>query len=211
VQSAVTNFVNQYNQTYSMIFSKVNEHPIPNAATDADRAVGDLSGDPSLLSLLSQLRESVGDMVSGAPSGFQTMAQVGVSTGAAVGVAQLNESSIQGALTIDTDKLTAALTSNFAQVKSLFTNPTGTYASEGLSQRLSGVLLGYTSPTGALSSMINSESSVIAQLSRQKSDWDVRLANKQTALQQQFTNMETALQKSQTEGSWLSSQIAKLQ
>jgi flagellar hook-associated protein 2 len=210
VTDALNNFVSVYNQTITMITDKVNEKKVANPTTDADRAQGDLAGDPSLTSLLGQLREGLGSAFTGAPSGMTTLAQAGLSTGAAVGTGQLNQAAIDGQLTLDPDTLATQLASQFQNVKNLFTNSTGSYGSEGVAQRLNGILSSYSGTKGVLTGEISGEATLIASLNQQKADWDTRLADKQTALQQKFTAMETALSSLQSQGQWLSGQIAKL-
>jgi len=209
-QNALKDFVSAYNDTITLINSKVNERRVVNPRTDADRAQGDLAGDRALKSLVSQLRRAVGSAFSGAPPGLDTLAQAGLSTGAAVGSGMLNQASIQGELTLNTTTLATQLASSLTNVKALFTNPTGSFASEGLSQRVNSILSSYTGASGVLPSEIKSQNSLIARLGAQQSAWDVRLAVKETALRAKFAAMETALSHAQSQGSWLTSQIAKL-
>jgi len=210
VQKAIQDFVTTYNATVDMISAKVNEQKVANPQTDADRAKGDLQGDSSLVSLLQQLRESVGDVFSNGPASMKTLAQAGLSTGAAVGSGALNQSSINGDLTLDTTTLSSALTSSFSDVKALFSNVTNTYSTEGLVQRLNGVLNTYIGPSGVINTGITSESQMISDLAAQKAAWDVRLADKETALRAQYTAMETAMQQAQSQGQWLSGQVSGL-
>jgi flagellar hook-associated protein 2 len=210
VETALQDFVTAYNATVTAVSNKVNEQKVVNPSTDADRAQGDLNGDPGLESLLTQLREAVGDVFGGAPGGMSVLSQAGLSTGAAVGSGALNQDSIDGFLTLDTNKLESQLTAQFQNVKNLFTNPTKSYSTQGLAQRLNGIMAQFTGTKGVLNSEIQGQSSLIASLNQQKSEWDVRLASQQTALQTKFANMETALSQLQSQGSWLSSSIAKL-
>jgi flagellar hook-associated protein 2 len=210
VKAALENFVTVYNQTITAISDKANEKKVVNPATDADRAKGDLSGNSMLVSLLNQVREAVTTAFSGAPAGMAALSQAGLSTGAAVGTGTLNQAAIDGQLSLDENKLTTQLAAQFQNVKNLFTNVTGSYGSEGVAQRLNGVLQQFTGTKGALTTAIAGEGTLISSLNRQKADWDVRLAEKQTALQQKFTAMETALSQIQSQGNWLSGQLSKL-
>ena len=210
VQTAIKDFVTTYNATVDMISAKVNEQKVVNPQNDADRAKGDLQGDPALVSLLSQLRNSVGDVFSNGPASMKTLAQAGLSTGAAVGTGSISQASLNGDLTLDTTALSSALTTNFSDVKALFSNVTNDYSSEGLTQRLNGVLNGYIGPSGVINSRITSEGQIISDLASQKAAWDVRLADKETALRAQYTAMETAMQQAQSQGQWLSGQVAGL-
>jgi flagellar hook-associated protein 2 len=142
---------------------------------------------------------------------LSTLAQAGVSTGSAVGGGTLNQDAIAGKLTLDAGKLTSALTDHFSDVKALFTNITGSYSSEGLSQRLDSTLTGWLSPTsGILTGRINSEQTTIDSLTTQISDWDTRLTAKEAALRAQFTAMETALSQLQSQSGQLTSSIGAL-
>jgi flagellar hook-associated protein 2 len=210
VKSAISNYISTYNDTVDMISAKVKEPKVVNPQTDADRAKGDLRGDPSLVSLLSRLRSSAADLVTGRPANMNSVALAGVSTGAAVSSGTLNASSIQGDLTLDATKLTNALASNFDDVKALFTNVTGSYDSEGLVQRQNRVLNTFIGTGGVLSSAIASQTTRINQLATQKASWDTRLAQREATLRQQYTAMETALSSAQSQGTWLTGQINSL-
>lgn len=210
VQTAIQSFVTTYNATIDMVTAKLNESRVINPTTDADRAKGDLQGDPSLISLLSRLRTSVSDLMSGQPSSMNALSKAGISTGKPTGTGTLSDASIQGDLTLDATALTNALTTQFNDVKSLFSNPTGSYASEGLTQRMNDVLNTFVGSGGVFSSEIAGSNATIASLGKQKSDWDIRLTNKEAALRRTYTAMETAMQQSQSQGTWLTGQIAKL-
>lgn len=210
VQTAIQGFVAVYNATIDMVSAKVNESKVANPQTDDDRAKGDLQGDQSLVSLLSRLRNTVGDLVSGRPGTMSSLAQAGLSTGASVGSGALSQSSIQGDLTLDGAKLTAALSTQFDDVKALFTNVTGSYASEGLVQRQNDVLNTFIGTGGALSSAISGQTNRITELGKQKTAWDVRLAQREATLRRQYAQMETALQSAQSQGNWLTGQLANL-
>ena len=210
VETAIQNFVTTYNQTVDMITAKLNEQKVLSPQTDADRAAGDLQGDPSLTSLLSSLRQAVGNIFTNAPSGMNAMSTIGLSTGAAVGSGTITQQSLQGDLTLDTNALETALNTNYTAVKQMFSNVTNNYSTEGMVQRLNGVMSGYIGTGGILNSAIASEGSLINELGDQKAMWDVRLNDKQAALRQQYTAMETAMSQAQSQGQWLTGQIASL-
>ena len=121
VSGKIQAFVDQYNSTVDFINSKLNEKKVVNPTTDDDRAKGVLNADPALQGLLAQLREAFGDTFTGAPPGLNQLSLVGVSTGATVGAGTLNQDAIDGQLTLDTRR-SRALTSDFGEVKTLFTN-----------------------------------------------------------------------------------------
>ncbi|HWB23156.1 MAG TPA: flagellar filament capping protein FliD [Gaiellaceae bacterium] len=212
IETALTNFVNEYNTVVGDIETRLNEQPVPNPSNPTDDATGVLYNDQGLERLLSNLRNSVSDLMTGGGA-FSSLAQVGLSTGAAVGNGSISQASLDGKLTIDTSKFESALNTNFDAVKALFTNATGKYATEGLGQRLNTILNQYTSPTtsgGYLNSAIDSGTTQITELQSQVTNWQQRLALKQQMLQTEFTNMETALSQAQSVGSQLSQQISSL-
>jgi flagellar hook-associated protein 2 len=212
ITKKLQSFVTQYNTTLEYLLNKVN-----GAATDANGAPvaqDPLHGDAAIRGLISQLRNSFSDVFQGRPGTMQTLVQAGVSTGKATGSGSLSSDAIDGKLTLDSAAFSTALTSNFSNVKALFTNATGSYPTEGLGQRLADLIKPWTASSasnGLLNMRIDGETTTISALQKQSTDWDVRLQTKQQMLQAQFTAMEVALSKSQSESSWLDGQIAQLQ
>jgi flagellar hook-associated protein 2 len=213
LQQKMAAFVTQYNTTISSILGKLNEPVVANPQNDADRAKGVLNGDSSLEGLLSTIRNSFSDLVSGHPAGMQSLAQVGISTGATTGAGSLNNDSIDGKLVFDAGAFSTAVNSDLNGVKALFTNATGSYGSEGLAQRLNGILNPWTagsSSNGLLNTRIDGEAATITSLQADSAAWTPRLAIKQQMLQAQFAAMETALSQAQAQSSWLDGQISQL-
>jgi flagellar hook-associated protein 2 len=213
IEDKLNAFVTKYNSTLDFMLGKLDEDPVANPQTDADRAVGVLHGDSGLQGLVNSLRNAFSDLVTGRPGTMQSLAQAGLSTGAATGSGGLNSDAIDGKLTVDTTKFESQLNTNFDNVKALFTNATGSYASEGLAQRLSDILTPWTASSlsnGLLNNRIDGETTTITSLQNQSKDWDVRLQTKQEMLQAQFTAMEVALSKAQSQGQWLDGQISQL-
>jgi flagellar hook-associated protein 2 len=211
IQDKVKAFVDQYNSTIDFIRSKLTEQKVANPTTDDERAKGILNSDPGLTSLLSNLRQSVSDTVSGRPGDASLLAQVGLSTGATTGGGTTNPDAIAGKLSLDATKLSTMLSTRFADTKALFTNITGSYDSEGLTQRLDRVLdPQVAASTGILAGRIASEQSMIDSFKSDQSAMDVRLAEREKQLRAQFTALETALSQLQSQNSYLSGQFAKL-
>jgi len=212
ISSRLDAFVEEYNAVLADIQGRLAERPVASPADDAERAKGVLYGDQGLERLLSQLRNAFADTIGGGT--YTSLAQVGLSTGAAVGTGALSADSIAGKLTVDHGKLDAALAADFDAVKALFTNATGSYATEGLGQRLAGILGPYTSSSllgGYLDTKIDGETETVAELQRQVADWDERLALKQQLYERQFTAMESALAQAQAISAQLAAQIVQLQ
>jgi flagellar hook-associated protein 2 len=205
LQDKVQKFVDQYNSTIAFIRGKLDEQLVANPQSQADREQGVLHNDSSLSALLTSLREGLGDVVSGRPASMRALVQAGISTGGAS--ATLNKDAIAGKLTFDTDAFSNALQSSFSDVKALFTNATGSFATEGVSQRLHDQL---TSAGGIMASRDEAEQTRISSLKQQSSDWDARLTAKEASLREMFTRMEVALQQNQLLTSQVGAQLAQL-
>ncbi len=205
ITNALQSFVSAYNSTVQLIYGYVNQPKVAQPASDADREAGMLQGDPQLLSILSNLRESVGTVMSGQPAGSNYLGSIGLSTGAAVGSGPISQASLEGQLTLDTTKLTSALANNFSGVKALFTNATGSYASEGLSQRMDDIINPQAGANGVLAARVTDEASLVSSYSQQIADIEQRVTMQEANLRAQFTAMETAVAQLQSQSSSLSS------
>jgi flagellar hook-associated protein 2 len=193
ITSAVQAFVTAYNATVDLVSGYVNDPKLANPTTDAQREAGMLQGDPQLLSILSKLRQSATAVMSGLPTGSNYLGNVGLSTGAAVGSGTISQDSLEGKLTLDTTAFQSALAGNFSGVKALFTTTTGSYSSEGLSQRMDDIIKPQAGPLGVLASRITSEASLITSYAQQVADIEQRVALHEQQLRTQFTAMETAV------------------
>ena len=212
VESKLGAFVNKYNTVLADLQSRLGEQPVANPQTSADRVKGVLYADQGLQRLVSQLRNAFSDVVKTGGQ-YTALSQVGLSTGAAAGSGPLSQDAIHGMLTVDTTAFQHALDTNFDAVKALFTHVGAAYDSQGLGQRLNGILGHYTNPSalgGYLATAGDNEAATLKELGSQVADWDKRLALKQQMYQQEFSQMETALSQAQSIGAQLSSQISKL-
>ncbi|HTZ44595.1 MAG TPA: flagellar filament capping protein FliD [Jatrophihabitans sp.] len=81
-------------------------------------------------------------------------------------------------------------------------DPAGTQTKlSGLASSVSSLALNTSTQT--VSPLISSGNSQVANLTKEISDWDTRLATEQTTLQAKYTAMEVALQKLNSTSSWL--------
>ena len=210
IQEKIQDFVDQYNSTIDFIRAKTTEKKVAIPQNASDRAKGVLSSDPALTGLLTSMRAAVSDIFSGRPAATKTLAQVGLSTGTATGTAAVSQDSVAGKLTLDTATLSTKLSESLSDVKALFTNVSGAYATKGLAQRLDTLLTAQLGSAGAFTARLASGDATIARAKKDSADWDLLLASKETALRKQFTAMETALSTLQSQGQWLTGQIAKM-
>jgi flagellar hook-associated protein 2 len=201
VKSKVQAFVDQYNSTVDFIRTEVNEKRVPNATTDSDARKGPLFGDTQLTGLLSQLRNMISDKT-GIGGKITSLGDLGVSTGAGSGGAS-DADALAGKLTLDVDKFTDALTNSGIDAKSFLTDPTN-----GIATKLSNLLEPVARSTSGLIDLRAKEAGDQAgDITNQIALMESRLSDKAARLQAQFTAMEQAMAQSQSQQSWLSSQL----
>jgi flagellar hook-associated protein 2 len=195
--TAVNALVNAANSTLKVIASYATA-----SGDDADTD-GILAGDYSM----KQLKSAVLDAVTKA---------VGGKSAASAGL----EVDRYGAITFNSTTFTAALKANPAGVQAIFQGAVGTGAdnvadtvddvasTDGIAARLA-VLAADASDkvNGSLTVMAKGQTDRAKDLKAQISDWDTRLALRQSTLTAKFTAMESALATLSSQGSWLSSQI----
>ena len=201
VKSKVQAFVDQYNSTVDFIRTEVNEKRVPNATNDSDARKGPLFADTQLTGLLSQLRSMVADKTK-LTGGIKSFGDIGVSTGAASGGAA-DADAIAGKLTLDVDKLTDALTDNRTDAKKFLTDPVN-----GIAAKLQGLLEPVArSSSGLIDLRAKQAGDQASDITDQIALMESRLSDKSARLKAQFTAMEQALAQSQSQQSWLSSQL----
>src|SRR4051794_37813107 len=201
-------FVDQYNSTVSIIRGKLDEAPVVNPTTAADQVKGDLYNDTELDGLLSSMRIAVYGSFATGNSSYDEMAEIGISTGEAVGSGTLNQDAISGKLTFDQDKFMAALTADPQSVRKLIGGDTTV---TGFAQTFDNLLTPVVQAQGTLDQEISDADSEYRSLADQLTDMEARMVQKQEMLKQQFTAMESAIQKSQAASSQVSGQLSALQ
>jgi flagellar hook-associated protein 2 len=208
IKAKLHTFVDQYNSTLDFLTRKVTEAPVANASTEDDAAKGVLYGDQSLRNMINRLRTSVYSFLApGNGTGPRTLNDIGISTGATTGSGELNQDAVSGKLTLDDKKLTDALTNNRDAVHALLGQTLG---DGGFARSLEAIVHPSTMSGGELDTRIARETSNSSQISSQLASMDQRLSLKESRLKRQFAAMETALARSQSQGQWLSGQIASL-
>jgi flagellar hook-associated protein 2 len=202
IVSKVKAFVTAYNDVVTAARGDLTDAPVVNAATTADVQKGTLFGDSGLSTMLSQFRTTLSNTVGGL-SGVTSMADLGVTTGAAS--ATINQDSLDGKLTLDESKLRTALSTNPQGVQKLLGGSGGT---NGFPQAFASILSNYQGSAGLIQSRITSANSDLTDLSTKLTNFDARMDIKQQLLEKQFTAMETALSQSNSAGTNLSSLIS---
>jgi flagellar hook-associated protein 2 len=160
------------------------------AADPVTKAKGRLYGESSVRGLVDRTRSTFSDSTGG-------LAQAGITVDRH-GVASFDKTKFLEALAADPTAVEAAV------------------GKDGLAGRLhtlgDQVSRSASAPGGAgvITGTITSKESQISSLKSNIESWDSRLAMKEKMLERQYTSLEVALGKAQSQGQWLSGQLASL-
>jgi flagellar hook-associated protein 2 len=195
-------FVAAYNGALGEMRTDVAEKRVPKATTTSDAAKGSLFGDSGVADIIDTLRSSVSDPVSGftaasTKTGLSTLAQLGISTGAATSGTTVNADAVAGKLSFDELAFSKALEADPLGVQKLLGGVTGR---RGFAQAFESVVDGMSGTTGRLRSRITSADSDLSRLTQKLTTFDARMDMKQTYLERQFRALESAMAKSQNLG-----------
>ena len=196
VQTAVQQFITDYNSAVSMIQTQLSQAP-----SSSDPTQGTLYGDSDLTQLLTSMREQMDETLSGLSGSDTNMLDIGVSTGATTGTGAISPSALNGDLSLNASTLTSALTSNASGVKSLLTS---------WSIQFSNLVNNEAAAGSDISTRIQGDDSQISYLTNQIDNMNAANTEKEQSLVQQFAAMESALSTSQSTSSWLTSQLSSL-
>src|SRR5215212_2956419 len=208
ISAKVKAFVEQYNSTVDFIRSKLSEKPVVNPQTASDYSKGVLYGDTTLTGLLGQLRIGLTAQYGtndGNPLSLDQLAELGVSTGSAVGGGTLNHDAIAGKLTFDATKFSQAMAADPLSVRRLLGGSSS--VTDNFAKSVDDLLAPMVQADGTLDQTIKSQDAQRRVIADQIARMDQTLAKKQDVLKRQFAAMEAALQASQSQGQWLSGQL----
>ncbi len=141
VEAKVQAFVRLYNSTIEAIEQQINTKPPVKGLSSGESTAGTLFGDEDLTNILDSMRQAMYEAGSGLEAEMSSPADIGVSTGATTGAATPSQSAIEGLLTLDPEKLAAALQSNPAGVEKML---------QHWSQSFQSTVNGFAGPGGAL-------------------------------------------------------------
>lgn len=183
IVSAVQQFVADYNNAIQGIETAINTAPASETnSSQASAYTGSLFGDPQLENMLSSIRSSVDAVDPTQASGFQSLQQLGISTGSSNGSA--SASSNAGMLSVNTTTLTAAIEANPSAVQAALASWSSQY------QKTVGE---YSGPFGSLQSRIQGNNTEITSLNSQLTTAQEMYNNEEKALQQQWAKIESTL------------------
>lgn len=184
IKSAISSFVTAYNDYAKTLKTLVTP------STDAtDTSSGALSGDSSLLSIRSQLKQIIASPVDGAPSDFSTLAFLGIST------------NLDGTLSIDDTKLTNALSSRPDDVKTLFAG------TNGIAGKFDSLITNLTGGGGLFQTRTDSLNNQLRALDDQQTRLDARIESYTKRYRAQFTALDSLVSQLNSTGSFLTTQL----
>ncbi len=214
IVAKIQDFVNQYNSVMDFIHSKTSERKIVPAESQADRLVGLVSGDSSLVSLRFNLGRMMTDTVAGLPSGLNNLGSIGITrTGFTAG--SDNSAMNSGKLNIDSAKLTAAIENDIESVKELFIKNSGTEgldnASYGIAARLESYVQALTgSNSGFFANKTSSFDNEVKMIQSRIDSLNRNIELKEVYLTRQFTELNRALSAADAQAGWLQTQLMQL-
>jgi len=196
IEQAVQTFVTAYNAAISQTQTQLSQVP-----SSTDPTQGTLYDDIELSTLLNNMRTAMYMPNTSLQSGYQSLEEIGISTGVPTGGAPVSQDTLAGKLTINTTQLDDAIHSNPTAVLNLL---------QSWSQSFTSLVNNDAGPGGAMAQRIQDDSSQMDTLSSHIADLNRALMTKQSDLQEQFARLESTLSKSQSQGQWLAGQIASL-
>lgn len=185
LKNAVATFVNSYNKLNTTI----------NSLTVYDQDSGQkgaLLGNPTLLSLIGQIRRELNNSVTEISGPVNNLVALGITTDK------------DGSLTLNNGKLEDVLGSDFNSVVTMFTS------SGGIASRFDTLLNDYVKVDGVIDGKTTGLNNTVNRIDQDLSDLDVRLASYQDRLVRQFTALDGLLSQLQQTGDFLNSQLASL-
>lgn len=159
-----------------------------------NKTFGDLYGDSSLRGLRNQLRQVLGQEVTGLGN-FSRLLDFGV------------EFDVTGRMTIDDSKLTNALNSDWASVANFFA---GSGATEGLAAKGISLVDTYTESSGLIDLRIKGLQQSVKLLDNQQLLLEDRLARIEAMYLRQFNAMDALVGQMNVTGTYLVQQLAQL-
>lgn len=186
-KTAIQNLADAYNTVMDQIDTL-------SGYDEENKTFGDLYGDSSLRGLRNQLRQVLGQEVTGLGN-FSRLLDFGV------------EFDVTGRMTIDDSKLTNALNSDWASVANFFA---GSGATEGLAAKGISLVDTYTESSGLIDLRIKGLQQSVKLLDNQQLLLEDRLARIEAMYLRQFNAMDALVGQMNVTGTYLAQQLAQL-
>lgn len=184
VGSALADFASAYNTFLETTVS------LGRVNTDSG-IVGPLVGESILRSLSSQVRNILSDTIDG-QNGVNSLASLGITTNR------------EGLLEVNESELASKVNSSFEDVQALFVGD------DGIMNKLSDALSGYTGGSGIIQAKIDSYKSTLDRLTVEKENFAKKMEALENRLFTQFNAMDLLVGQLNSTGSYLQAQLENL-
>jgi flagellar hook-associated protein 2 len=197
LESQVQSFIKLYNSTISAIQKQITTRPPQKPSSATEFATGTLFGDGELTSVLDTMRQAMYEPLAGLPSGVNSLADIGVSTGAATGGGESSQASLEGQLTLDPAKLAEAVKNDPEAVEKML----GEW-----SKNFQSLVGGVAEPGGTLEGRANGDGAQVAELTNQITSMTESLNQREHALIETYAELEAVISQNSAQSSWLAQQ-----
>jgi flagellar hook-associated protein 2 len=185
IQKSIQSFVDNYNKL-------VGTTKTLTSYDSGSGKAGALLGDSTMLGITSRLSRALGTQIGAPGDAVRSLADIGI------------KFEVDGSLSLDSDKLSAALSAQPEQVRNLFGN------ASGLGQNLTPMLEGYLQTGGILDGRTDSLNQSNKSLDDQQSQLDARMDALTTMYTAQFTKLDQLLTSLNSTSSFLTQQLANV-
>jgi len=206
--AAITSKINSFISSYNDIMGIINKQSVYDSTK---KTAGPLFGDSTLRSVKDTLRSIISSPVSGADANYSLLSQIGIST-----------NSKDGTLSLDSTKLSTALSANFSAVTDLFTHNGGGYgitdtSTYGIAERfnlrmdkLTNAYTGAGADNGIIATRINGLQKSMTNIDDQIASMELLLTQKEDNLNKQFAAMESLVSGLSTSGNALINSLSNM-
>lgn len=184
ITAAITGLVTAYN-TYNSTVTALDAYDSSTGTTGA------LLGDPLLNSVKRAMSSLMGSSVAG--NAFGTLANLGVTRAS------------DGSMSVDADKLSAALATDPTSVKNLFTG------TNGIATKLQTAVTGFVANNGTIATKVTSLNASLTRIDTQQTALDARMSVYQKMLNAQYTKLDTMVTTLNSTSSYLTKALAGLE
>jgi flagellar hook-associated protein 2 len=186
ISKTISDFVTAYNSLNTTTHS-LGQY----GGTAAGAKNGALLGDATLRNMASLLRQDTSNPVTSATSNYNSLAMIGISIDRT------------GVMSLDSSKLTTALTANLSAVSDVFTT------SDGVATRLDNRLKQYLQTGGLLDAQQTALNKKLATFTTKRADVQNRLDSLQAAMLKQFTAMDAVVGQMKSTAAYLTKQFSQ--
>ncbi len=196
VEAQLQSFIKLYNSTVTTIETQLSTKPAVRPTQADEFATGTLFGDQELVGLLDSMRASMYEPMAGFSEELSSPYDIGLSTGAP-SAAGASQTSLEGQLTLDPEKLASAMASNPAGVEHML---------QQWSSNLQQLVNDAAEPGGTIEARTRGDSEQVTQMSTRINSLNEQLALREKALQATYAQLEAVISKNSSQSTWLTQQ-----